>query len=100
MGRVGVVTIVATPLTFRLGGVYCEQSPPWAFLFWHNIHMERFIQYLRAIKAEMKHVSWPTQTQTVIYTALVIGISTLVALFVSFFDLIFGRALNLIGINF
>lgn len=62
--------------------------------------MNQLTQYLRATLAEMKQVSWPTQTQTVIYTSLVIGISILVALFVAFFDLIFGRLLNLIGITF
>ena len=62
--------------------------------------MNGITQYLRAVVGEMKQVSWPTQTQTVIYTTLVIGISILVALFVSFFDLIFGRVLNLIGISF
>lgn len=62
--------------------------------------MNRFAQYVRATLAELKHVSWPTQSQTVIYTSLVIAISLLVALFVSFFDLIFVRALGLIGVTF
>lgn len=62
--------------------------------------MNQFTQYLRATMAEMKQVSWPTQSQTVIYTALVIGISILVALFVSFLDLIFIEGLDLIGISF
>ena len=62
--------------------------------------MERFIQYLKATQAEMKHVSWPTQWQTVIYSSLVIGISIAVALFIFFFDQVFTELLSLIGISF
>ena len=61
--------------------------------------MERFIQYLKATQAEMKHVSWPTQWQTVIYSSLVIGISAAVALFILFFDEIFKQILATIGFN-
>ena len=48
--------------------------------------MNRLVQYLKATKAEMRHVSWPTQYQTFIYTLLVIGISTVIALFIAAFD--------------
>ena len=62
--------------------------------------MERFIQYVKATRAEMKHVSWPTQWQTAIYTSLVIGISVAVSLFIFFFDRIFTEFLGLIGVSF
>lgn len=62
--------------------------------------MERFIQYLKATQAEMKHVSWPTQWQTVIYTSLVISISIAVAVFIFFFDQVFTELLSLIGVSF
>lgn len=58
--------------------------------------MTRFINYLRATAAEMKHVSWPTQTQALVYTALVIGVSALVALFLAGFDYLFTQLLNTI----
>jgi len=48
----------------------------------------------------MKHVSWPTQWQTVIYTSLVIGISVAVSLFIFFFDQIFTEFLGLVGVSF
>lgn len=48
----------------------------------------------------MKHVSWPTQWQTVIYTSLVIGISVAVSLFIFFFDQIFTEFLRLVGVSF
>ncbi len=42
--------------------------------------MNAFINYLRAVRAELGQVTWPTYAQAVGYTALVIGISLIVAL--------------------
>lgn len=56
--------------------------------------MSRLGNYFRDTAAEMKHVSWPTQTQAFIYTALVIGISGLVAVFLGAFDYVFTQLLN------
>lgn len=58
--------------------------------------MSRFINYIRATKAEMKHVSWPTREQAIVYTVLVVVISALVALFIAAFDFLFGEGLNLL----
>ena len=57
--------------------------------------MSRIGNYLRDTKAEMKHVSWPTQTQTVVYSILVILISAIVALFLGAFDYVFTNLLQL-----
>ena len=54
----------------------------------------RLIQYLKDTRAELKHVSWPTQKQTMIFTILVIIISALVAAYLGVFDFIFTSALN------
>ena len=56
--------------------------------------MSRLGNYFRDTAAEMKHVSWPTQSQTIIYTILVVAISGLVALFLSGFDYVFSTILN------
>ncbi len=56
--------------------------------------MSRFGNYLRDTAAEMKHVKWPTQTQTIVYTVLVVAVSAIVALFLSAFDYGFSQALN------
>lgn len=56
--------------------------------------MKRFIQYVKDTRGEMRHVSWPTQTQTLIYTALVVAISLLTAMYLGFFDFIFTSSLN------
>ncbi len=58
--------------------------------------MERFSRYIRATIAEMKHVKWPTQRQAVMYTALVIGISAVVMVFVSLADFVFTSGIDFI----
>lgn len=45
--------------------------------------------FLREVKGEMKHVSWPTRKQTVAYTVLVVVVSIVVAAYVGLFDHLF-----------
>lgn len=52
------------------------------------------MQYLKDTKAELKHVTWPTQRQAAVYTVLVILISGFTALYVGLFDHLFGELLN------
>jgi preprotein translocase SecE subunit len=56
--------------------------------------MSRFIEYLKDTRAEVKHVSWPTQRQATIFTVLVVLFSIIVALLLGFADFVFGEALN------
>ncbi len=56
--------------------------------------MDRFINYLKDTYAELRHVSWPTQKQAAVYTALVIVISIIVAIFVGAFDFVFQKGLD------
>lgn len=58
--------------------------------------MSRLGNYLRDTVAEVKHVSWPTQTQTIVYTALVIVVSALVAVFLGAFDYLFTQLLDIV----
>lgn len=53
-----------------------------------------FIQYLKDTRGELKHVAWPTQAQTIIYTILVIVLSLFVALYLGFFDYVFTTGLS------
>ena len=46
-------------------------------------------QYLKDTRAELRHVAWPTQTQTIVYTILVIMLSIFVSLYLGFFDFLF-----------
>ena len=45
---------------------------------------------------ELRQVSWPSQRQAMIYTALVIGISAVVALYIGAFDYVFSNIINAI----
>ena len=58
--------------------------------------MSRLGNYLRATVAEMKHVSWPTQSQAFIYTALVIAICIITSILLGAFDYVFTGLLDLI----
>lgn len=56
--------------------------------------MGKFINYLKDTRSELKHVSWPTQRQTIIFTVLVVIVSLLVAFFLGFFDFVFTSLLD------
>ena len=54
------------------------------------------VRYLKATQGELKHVSWPTQKQTVYFTIMVIGVSFLTAAFLGAFDVLFQKVLEYI----
>lgn len=56
--------------------------------------MSRLSNYISDTKAEMKHVSWPTRKQTLMFTLLVIFISIVVAAYLGFFDYVFSVILR------
>lgn len=68
--------------------------PQGRFNFANLNYMSGFINYLKDTIAEMKHVSWPTQKQSVVYTALVVVISIIVAILVGIFDFGFSKGLD------
>ncbi len=51
------------------------------------------LTYFKETQAELRHVAWPTRTQTVVYTILVGAISIFVALYLGFFDYLFTTTL-------
>jgi preprotein translocase subunit SecE len=53
-------------------------------------------QYLKETQAELKHTSWPTKRQTVVFTVVVVLISIAVSVLLGFFDFVFSKLLNLI----
>lgn len=53
-----------------------------------------FTQYLKDTKAEMKHVNWPTRSEAINYTVLVIVISFVVAGLLALFDAGFSFGLS------
>lgn len=56
--------------------------------------MNPLIQYFKDTRAELRHVAWPTQTQTVVYTGLVVAISVLTSLYLGLFDFLFTSGLS------
>ena len=52
--------------------------------------------FLRETQEELKKVVWPTQTEVVRLTGVVIGVSVMVGLFIGGLDFIFTKLLALI----
>ncbi len=48
--------------------------------------MDKIITFLKEVRVELAKVSWPTRSQTVLYTLVVIGISLFVAVFLGLLD--------------
>ena len=44
------------------------------------------VTYLKDTRGELKHVSWPTRRQAVVFTIVVVLISLFVSFFLGFFD--------------
>lgn len=55
--------------------------------------MANITQYLKDTRGELRHVAWPTQSQTIIYTIIIAGISVFIALYLGLFDYIFTTGL-------
>lgn len=50
--------------------------------------------YIRETRAELKHVSWPTQKQATVYTITLIAIAVGVGAYLGFFDYLFSKILT------
>jgi len=57
--------------------------------------MSRISEYLKETKGELKHVTWPTRNQAILFTFVVIVFSVIVAFFLGAFDLVFTYLLKL-----
>ena len=51
------------------------------------------ISYIQDIKAEFKHVNWPTKKQAIMFTIAVLLVSGVVSYFLGFFDFLFSMGL-------
>jgi preprotein translocase subunit SecE len=56
--------------------------------------MATITEYLKEVKAEMAHVTWPTKRDTVLFTIGVLVISIVVAYYLGLLDYLFTRALD------
>ena len=46
--------------------------------------------YFREVRSEMRHVTWPTRQQTILYTGIVVAVSLLTAAYLGLLDYLFG----------
>ncbi|MES2023836.1 MAG: preprotein translocase subunit SecE [Patescibacteria group bacterium] len=56
--------------------------------------MSKITEYFKETKAELKHVIWPSRSQTIFYTIIVVAVSVLIAYFLGLFDFLFSRGLE------
>jgi len=57
--------------------------------------MSKLSEYLQETKGELKHVSWPTKNQAILFTVIVVVFSIVVAAFLGAFDFLFTIGLKL-----
>lgn len=50
--------------------------------------------YLKEVRAEMKHVAWPSRTQTIAYTVVVIAVSLFTAIYLGLWDYLFAALIK------
>ncbi len=58
--------------------------------------MSRITEYVKATRAEMSHVNWPSRQQTIRFTVLVILVSLCTATLLGISDFVFSRLLTLL----
>lgn len=54
----------------------------------------KITEYLKETKTELKHVIWPSRSQTLYYTLIVIVLSLVIAYYLGIFDFIFSKGLE------
>jgi len=52
--------------------------------------------YIKETKTEMKHVTWPSRSQTITFTVIVILLSLVTAAFLGLFDYLFAQVIKLL----
>ena len=57
--------------------------------------MSKLGEYLTETKGELKHVSWPTKNQAIIFTVIVVVFSIVVAFVLGAFDYVFAMILKM-----
>ncbi|MEK7090740.1 MAG: preprotein translocase subunit SecE [Patescibacteria group bacterium] len=59
-------------------------------------YLNIFIDYIKGSRLELKKVNWPTKQDTMRFTAIIIGLSLAVAVFLGSLDFVFAALLRLI----
>jgi preprotein translocase subunit SecE len=50
---------------------------------------KRMPNYLKEVRAELKHVSWPSRNQTIVFTIVVVAVSLFTAVYLGAWDYLF-----------
>lgn len=53
----------------------------------------KFINYLRDTRAELRHVTWPTKSEAINFTIIVIVISIVTGVFLGLLDFLFAKGI-------
>jgi preprotein translocase SecE subunit len=56
--------------------------------------MNRLINYIKDTRGELAHVVWPSRRQAIVFTAIVVVISVLTAVYLGFFDYVLSLVLQ------
>lgn len=56
--------------------------------------IEKVINFLKEVKTEVKKVNWPTKQEVFKYTAIVLGVSVVVAVFLGGLDTVYRAILD------
>ena len=72
---------------------HASNEPARAF---KNAKISYMLNYFKEVRAEMRHVSWPTRRLTVVYTAVVIAVSIITAIYLGLLDYVFTEAVKLV----
>jgi preprotein translocase subunit SecE len=56
--------------------------------------MSKLGEYLKDTRGELKHVTWPSKNQAILFTVIVVVFSIVVAAFLGAFDFLFTMALK------
>lgn len=54
----------------------------------------KITEYFQETKTELKHVIWPSRSQTLYYTLIVIVLSVVISYYLGIFDFIFSQVLQ------
>ncbi len=57
-------------------------------------YLEKTKTYFKEVKVEMNKVNWPTRTETINYTLVVVGVSIVISAYLGALDFLFTSVLN------
>lgn len=74
-------------------------SPSGAAFNNKNPYTMKLAEYIKETRGEMKHVNWPTKSQAVNYTLLVVVLSVVTAAILALADFVFSAGVEKVILN-